>query len=378
MNWNTNGNPEDGPENPWGQGRSSGRGRRGTGRRGGGGGGQPPDFEEWIEAAQQRLRAMFPSAGPGTAILVLLVGIGLIWGVSGFYRVLPEEEGVVMRFGAYHRTTAPGLHYRIPWPVERVYRPQVTIVNRIDIGMRILGEGVQINFRQPRDVPEESLMLTGDENIVDVDFSVFWVIKDAKSYLFNIQNPRGAAKAVAESVMREVIGKNDIQPILTEERQEIEERVRHLMQSTLDAYQAGIEIQQVKMQKVDPPSAVIDAFRDVQAARADQERVRNEAQAYSNRIIPEARGEAERLRREGEAYRERTIAEAEGEAQRFLSVYKEYRLASDVTRRRLFLETMERVFKSANKVIIDSGESSGVVPYLPLDQLRRGQEGGQR
>ena len=248
--------------------------------------------------------------------------------------------------------------------------PKVTTENLVDIGMRA---GDRRSAGVMRDVPEESLMLTGDENIVDVDFSVFWVIKNAPDYLFNIQNPNGTVKAVAESTMREIIGQNDIQPILTEQRQTNEEQVKALMQKTLDQYGAGITVTRVKMQKVDPPAAVIDAFRDVQAARADQERARNEANKYANRVVPEAQGEAERIRREAEAYRAQTVAEADGEATRFASIYDEYRIARGVTRQRMFLETLEKVLGRTNKVIIEQ-DGQGVVPYLPLDQLNRNRE----
>ncbi|MEC7551345.1 MAG: FtsH protease activity modulator HflK, partial [Pseudomonadota bacterium] len=256
------------------------------------------------------------------------------------------------------------------WPVETVITPKVTIVNRVDIGMRGPSDSFVGGRVASRDVPEESLMLTGDENIVDVDFSVFWLINSASDFLFNIQNPEGTVKSVAESTMREIVGQNNIQPILTEQRQNTEDMVRDLMQSILDEYGAGITITQVKMQKVDPPAAVIDAFRDVQAARADQERARNEAQAYANRVVPEAQGEAFRIRREAEAYREQAVAEAEGQASRFAAVYNEYKQASDVTRQRIFLETVEKVMQRSNKIIIDQSEAGGgVIPYLPLDRL---------
>ncbi len=346
MSWN---------ENPWNQ--DGGRHRA------------PPEVEEWVRKVQTTFRRFFRGGrfGIGFAFLLAI----LFWGASGFYRVLPDEQGVVLRFGAFTHLTVPGLHYHLPWPVESVLTPKVTIINRIDVGLRAPFESGRAasGLRAISDVPEESLMLTGDENIVDVDFSVFWVIKDAGQFLFNIQNPVGTVKAVAESTMREAIGRNKIQPILTEERQQIEADVQRLMQATLDFYKAGIRITQVKMQKVDPPGAVIGAFRDVQAARADQERARNEAQAYRNKLVPEARGEAEKLRREAEAYREQTIAESEGEAQRFLAVYNEYRNASDVTRKRIFLETMERVLGGTNKVIIDAESAPGVVPYLPLNEI---------
>ncbi|MEC7163565.1 MAG: FtsH protease activity modulator HflK [Pseudomonadota bacterium] len=279
------------------------------------------------------------------------------------------------RFGKFLTQTSPGLNYHLPWPIETAITPKVTTVNRVDIGMRGGLEERRGSNAVTRDVPEESLMLTGDENIVDVDFSVFWVITNAPDFLFNIQNPTGTVKAVAESTMREIIGQNDIQPILTEQRQKNEEQVKALMQQTLDSYGAGIGITQVKMQKVDPPAAVIDAFRDVQAARADQERARNEANSYANRVVPEAQGEAVRIRREAEAYRAQTVAEADGEATRFASIYDEYRNARGVTRQRMFLETLERVLGNTNKVIIDQeGGGSGVVPYLPLDQLNRKKE----
>ena len=292
-----------------------------------------------------------------------------IWGFSGFFRVDPDELGVVLRFGKYVREVQPGLNYHLPYPIETVLTPKALRVNKIDIGMRVvedLRRGTTI-----RDVPEESLMLTGDENIVDVDFSVLWKIKPngVGDYLFNIQQPEGTVKAVAESAMREVVGRSNIQPILTGARQNIETAVQDLMQKVLDEYGAGIQITQVQLQKVDPPSQVIDAFRDVQAARADLERAQNEAQTYANRVVPEARGRASQIIQNAEAYREQTVAEAKGATSRFLQVYDEYKKAPDVTRQRMYLETMERLFGGTDKIIMDSG--SGVVPYLPLDQLTR-------
>ncbi len=358
-------------QNPWGSGGGNGGGNgggRGPNRGPNRGGGNEPDLDEIIRQAQERLRALIPGSGGKSGIVVILAVLVGLWALSGFYRVGADEQGVVMRFGKFHTQTAPGLNYRLPWPIETALTPRVTTENLVDIGMRTSGDRRGGNIS--RDVPEESLMLTGDENIVDVDFSVFWVIKDAPDFLFNIQNPTGTVKAVAESTMREIVGQNDIQPILTEQRQTNEEQVKTLMQKTLDSYDAGITITRVKMQKVDPPAAVIDAFRDVQAARADQERARNEANKYANRVVPEAQGEAVRIRREAEAYRAQTVAEADGEARRFASVYDEYRTARGVTRQRLFLETLEKVLGRTNKVIIEQ-DGQGVVPYLPLDQLRK-------
>jgi modulator of FtsH protease HflK len=225
-----------------------------------------------------------------------------------------------------------------------------------------------------RDVPEESLMLTGDENIVDVDFSVLWKVKPTGvgAFLFNIQNPEGTVKAVAESAMREVIGRSEIQPILTGARQTIETAVQDLMQKTLDHYGAGVIVQQVQLQKVDPPAQVIDAFRDVQAARADLERAVNEAQTYANRVVPEARGRVAQITQAAEAYRQQTVAEATGQTSRFLKIYEQYKKAPDVTRERMYLETMERVLGGTDKIILDPNSAgSGVVPYLPLGELSR-------
>jgi membrane protease subunit HflK len=301
------------------------------------------------------------------------------WLLSGFYRVEPDEQGVVLRFGKFVGTTNPGLNYHLPYPIETVMTPQVTRVNRIDIGIRT-GDDPRRGAAM-RDVSEESLMLTGDENIVDVDFAVFWMVKPAASgstedigaadFLFNVQNPEGTIKAVAESAMREVVGRTNIQPILTGARQNIETAVHDLMQKTLDSYRSGVLVTQVQLQKVDPPSQVIDAFRDVQAARADAERLQNEAQAYANRVVPEARGESARITQGAQGYKERAIIEARGQASRFLSVLTAYQKAPDVTRERLYLETMERVFDGMDKVIIDQSTagSQGVVPYLPLGAL---------
>lgn len=363
MPWENN---SGGDRGPWGGGPSRGP-RRGSGP-------NEPNIDELIEQMRKRMREILPGGG-GSSILVVFAVLLTFWGLSGFYRVQADEQGVVLRFGKFLTQTSPGLNYHLPWPIETAITPKVTTVNRVDIGMRGSLEDRRGSNAVTRDVPEESLMLTGDENIVDVDFSVFWVITNAPDFLFNIQNPTGTVKAVAESTMREIIGQNDIQPILTEQRQKNEEQVKALMQQTLDSYAAGIGITQVKMQKVDPPAAVIDAFRDVQAARADQERARNEANSYANRVVPEAQGEAVRIRREAEAYRAQTVAEADGEATRFASIYDEYRNARGVTRQRMFLETLERVLGNTNKVIIDQeGGGSGVVPYLPLDQLNRKKE----
>ena len=253
-------------------------------------------------------------------------------------------------------------------PFERVLTPKVTKVNRVDVGFRPASDTGRSSG--VGNVPEESLMLTGDENIVDINYSVFWVIKDAQSFLFNIQSPVETVKATSETAMREVIAKNEIQTILTEGRSNIEVEVQEITQKILDEYGSGIQITQVQTQQADPPAQVIDAFRDVQAARADR-RAKNQAEAYANDVIPRARGEAEQVLQKAEAYKKEVVALAEGEASRFLAIYNEYKKAKQVTQERMYLETMEKVLADIDKVIIDKNSGSGVVPYLPLPELKK-------
>ena len=364
---------------PWsnqGGGWQGGGGQGPWGGRPGGGGQQPPDLEELLRRSQEKVKRLFPS-GPGGGlggnrrglVLIPLVVVA-IWLASGFYRVQPDEQGVVLRFGEWIKTTQPGLNWHIPSPVESVLTPKVTRVNRVEVGFTSPSEGGRGS--SSREVPNESLMLTGDENIVDINFVLLWQIKDAGQFLFNVRDPETTVKAVAESVMREIIGKTPIVEATTEGRGAIELAAREQTQQTLDAYGAGILVTQVQLQKVDPPSEVIDAFRDVQRAQADRERAQNEAEAFANDILPRARGEAERLLQEAQAYRQEVVARADGDAQRFVAVYDEYVKARDVTTRRIYLETMEDVLRDMNKVVIDSSASgSGVVPYLPLPELER-------
>src|SRR5271169_5266589 len=350
---------------PWG---SGSRGPWGSGPQQPGGP-RPPDLEEFLRRGQYKLRSWLPGnlGGRGVALIALIVVV--LWGFSGFFRVEPDELGVVLRFGQFVREVQPGLNYHLPYPIESAITPQALRVNKIDIGFDTRRGATM------RDVPEESLMLTGDENIVDVDFSVLWKVKPDRvgDYLFNVQNPEATVKAVAESAMRQVIGRSNIQAILTGARQTIETAVQEGMQKTLDDYGAGIVVQQVQLQKVDPPAQVLDAFRDVQAARSDLERAQNEAQTYANRVVPEARGRAAKITQDAEAYREQTVAEAKGQASRFSQIYDQYKKAPDLTRRRMYLETMERVLGGTDKTIIDTGSQagSGVVPYLPLTELPR-------
>jgi modulator of FtsH protease HflK len=362
MPWKNNGGgwQGGGGRGPWGQGP------------GGGGGPRPPSLEELLRKSQDRFKGVLPSGGwGGKGVVLLVVLVIAFWMLSGFYRVDPDEQGVVLRFGQYVKTDPPGLRYHLPAPIETAVTPKVTRVQRVDIGFRPAGEFGRSAAVGQRDFIEESLMLTGDENIVDIHASVFWTIKDAGKFLFGVQNQERTVKAVAESVIREIVGKTPIQTAQTEGRQRIEEDTRRLTQGVLDYYNMGISVQQVTVQKVDPPNQVIEAFRDVQRAKADKERARNEAEAYANDIIPRARGEAERLLQEAKAYKQEVLLRAQGEAQRFISVYDEFKVAKDVTRQRLYLETMEEVLRDKNKVIIGPGTGQGVVPYLPLPELQK-------
>lgn len=364
MPWNnqTGGPKGGGGRGPWGQGPA------------GGGGPTPPDLEELLRKGQDRLRQAFPSGQIGRGgIIIAGVLLAVVWLGSGIYFVQEGERGVVQTFGAYTRTTPPGIGLHVPWPVESVQIVRVSQQRQTDVGFQIVraqgGQG-----EQRRDSLEESLMLTGNENIVDIDFTVLWAINDPVKFLFNLEDQSGTVKDVAESAMREVIGQMDYARI-NPERAQVQARVQELMQGTLDSYDSGILVSNVQLQPVNPPAAVVDAFRDVQAARAEAERAQNEAAAYRNTVLPAANGNATRIVQGAQAYREQVIAEAQGEAERFLSVWAEYRNAPDVTRRRIYLETLERVMRNMNKIVVDSA-NGGVVPYLPLSELQR-RPGGQ-
>jgi len=360
MPWN-NQNGEGRPEKREGDGGGNGSPRRGK---------QPFDLEEFLKKGQRRFRRGLPRGlGGGGAIIIGLIALAF-WLMSGVYIVNPDEQGVVLRFGGVIGTTAPGINYHLPWPIESALTPQVTRENQINIGYRV------VDSRVTGDVREESLSLTGDENIVDINFTVYWMIKDASAYLFNVQNlgigEDLTIRAVGESAMREVVGKNKTESILTADRESIQDEVRTLMQTSLNSYGAGVTVTRVQMQKADPPAQVLDAYRDVQAARTDQDRMRNEAEAYANKIVPEARGGAARIVQQGEAYKQQVTALADGEAQRFIAIYDQYKKAPEVTRRRIYIETMAGIFAGVNKVIVDNKGGAGVVPYLPLPQLQRG------
>jgi modulator of FtsH protease HflK len=378
--------PQEPRPDPWGEpgrggGEHSGPRRPNQGPFGGGFGGPSPDIDRLIGQGQDFIRGLFggggrrgpggPGRGMSGAAPFVFGGllVLLIWAGTGFYRVEPDEQGIVSRFGAYRYWTEPGLHWHIPWPIESVRRPAVTRINRIEIGYRTQIGADQIEAPRSsaeRNVMAESLMLTGDENIIDIDFSVFWRIQNAPDYLFNTVNPEALVRAVAESSMREVIGRTPIQPALTQARGQIEADVRKQIQEIADRYRAGVEITQVQLQRVDPPAGVIESFRDVQRANTDAERMRNEAEAYSNDIVPRARGDAARIIAEAEGAKAASVAQATGQSQRFNSVLKAYQAAKDVTVQRLYLDTMQDVLSHAQSVVVDD-KLKGLVPYLPLN-----------
>ncbi|MGJ8563496.1 MAG: FtsH protease activity modulator HflK [Alphaproteobacteria bacterium] len=363
------GNGSGGGKKPWGQGGRPDRNKPKAGE-------TSPDLDNVIQGFKSQFGrgGRGPRGGGGNGggsgplakfgpfgIFLLLGGILLVG--SSFYTVDQQEEALVLRFGEYSRTAPPGLNFKFPVPMETVIKRKTREVKKIDIG----GSA------------QTSLMLTGDENIVDIDFTVLWRINDLNNFIFNVDNTEEAVRAVAESAMREIVGKSELEGIITTDRLSITLAVRNLMQETLNEYEAGVEVVEVQLQKADPPEAgnVIDAFRDVVNAAQDAETVVNEATAYQNQVVPEARGEASQIIQDAEAYKGKVVAEARGEAERFKLVLAEYLAAPEVTRKRIYLETMEEVYAPADKIILDKGAGSGVVPYLPLDKLNAKPRGGQ-
>ncbi len=341
-----------------------------------------PDLDQIIAQAQERARRLLGSLGGpggtgggrrfgGRGLMLLGIAAAALWLASGLYRVEPDQEGVVLRFGAFTRLTPPGLNYHLPWPIEAVETPAVTRVNRIEIGYRSGEPTDEVPAEAPvgrdsgRDIAQESLMLTGDENIVDVNIAVLWRIDDVVAYLFNTRDPRVTVKAVTESVLREVMGRSPIQPALGPLRAQIADQVMRQTQQILNGYHAGVQIVQVLPQMVDPPAAVVESFRDVQRANTDAERMRNQAEGYQNDIVPRARGEASRIVALAQGDRQAAIARATGEAQRFQSVLTAYQAAKDVTMKRLYLDTMQDVLSHAQTLVLDD-KLRGVLPFLPL------------
>jgi membrane protease subunit HflK len=362
MSWNNQGGgPWRSGQGPWGQ---------------GSGGLQPPgDLEELLRRLQAGLRGLLPSgggtAGRGAIFLVLIVV--LLWFAWGYYTVQPNEIGINLVFGRYTGKTHAGLNYNWPWPVGTVIKVPVWDQKITEVGYRGEAEPGAESGRARAQAPEESLMLTGDQNIVDVQFRVSWQIDPDKpqDFVFNIRHPEETVKAVAESVMREVVGLKTIDGILTTDRKSIEPDAQARMQKVLNDYHAGVLVKQVQLQSVDAPAQVLSAYRDVTAAQQDQQRAVNEAETYANRVVPEAEGGAARIRLEAQAYRQQTVAEATGQTSRFNQVYAQYKNAPGVTRERMYLETMERVLGAMDKIILDTSAGSSPVPYLSLDALQR-------
>ena len=365
MPWTPNG----GGNSPWGNGNGNNNNPWGNG----GGSRPPPDVGDMLRKGWKQFQRggnSLPPINGLRGVKLLAAAVAGLWLATGIYQVQTDEQGVVLRFGKWTNTTDPGLHYHLPFPIETVLLPKVTRVSQIQLGYR---SGDRYDHNGHREVPEESRMLTGDENIVEANFAVFWRIKDAGKYLFSVRDPESTVKVAVESVMRNVVARNPIQAVLSDKRDQIAQEATTELQQVLDSYDAGIFVQEVQLQKVDPPAAVIDAFNDVQRARADQERLRNEAEAFHNDIVPRARGDALRMVQDAEAYKEQVVDLAQGEAKRFSSVLGAYRLAQDVTARRMYVESMEEILRTATKIVIDpsaSRNAQGVLPYLPLDAVK--------
>ncbi len=372
---------------PWGGGGSSGGGnsggrngdgrgeRGGGGRRPGGDGPQIPEIDDLVKKGQEQLRVLMGGRGGGSGpggggrgggsgpmFTKGTIGLGLIagavlWGLASFYTVKPEEQSVELFLGEFSAIGEPGLNFA-PWPLVTAEVIPVTREQTEDMGGARGGN--------------DGLMLTGDENVVDIDYQVVWNINDPAKYLFNLADPRQTIQAVSESAMREIIAQSELAPILNRDRGVIADQLHDLIQLTLDSYNSGVNIIRVNFDKADPPQPVIDAFRDVQAAAQERDRLQNVADAYANRVLAEARGEAAQQLEQAEGYRARVVNEAQGEASRFSAVLEEYSKAPEVTRKRLYLETMEQVLGGLDKIILDeSAGGAGVVPYLPLNELRR-------
>lgn len=390
MAWNNQGGPWGGGS---GNGGSSGGGSGGQGggqtpwgRNPNSGGGKGPDFDELLRRGQNRMRSIFPGGIGGAPAIAALFALALaLWLASGFYQVKPSEVGVELVFGQYHKPngqpyTKPGLHWNWPAPFGSVVTPNVNTPNRVEIGFRS-----NLSNSGDVDVGEESLMLTGDENIVDIQAVVLWRIDDVAKYLFDIRDPNGDINDVdrvtkdqtvqnaVEAAIREIVGQSKFQDAITGGRSKIEQDALSLAQTILDSYNSGIRIEQLSMQKADAPQEVVDAFRDVQKAKADKESMGNEAQAYFNQVTQDAEGQAQQIKLQAEAYKQEKIATAQGDVQRFLSIYDQYKLSPAVTERRLYLETMERVMGGMSKVLVTGDGKGGAIPFLPLDQVLKNQ-----
>lgn len=348
---------------------------------------EPEDLDAIIRKSQEKITNLFKggqSGGSGDGFfdnlglkkILIIVGGGALalWLSTGFYTVQPDEEGVVLTLGRYSRTTTPGLNYKFPDPFETVTKVSVTRINKEEVGFRSAGRRITSKaMLLESTVSTESQMLTTDENIVDINFEVQWMITDPKDYLFSVRDLSGenTVKVVAESAMREVIGLAKVTDVLAEERNKTEQDAKILMQTMLDTYKMGVKIVRVQLLRVDPPQEVIDAYRDVQNAKQDKEGEINKAFAYRNDVVPRARGEAERLLQDAEGYKQTVIADAKGESARFNSIYSQYKSAKDVTRKRMYLETMEAILSGMDKIIMDKNTGGNTVPYLPLGEIQK-------
>ena len=359
MNLNKNNNDNN---NPWGSGGNNPWG---------GGSSNNTDFEDSIKKAREKF-GKFKIGGPKNLSILFIVAL-IIWLATGFYRVEPDEQGIELLFGRWNQTTTePGLHYFFPTPIGKAMTPKVENVRKINVGYRSATELGFSSNNNDRNVLEESLMLTGDQNIVDVHFTVLYKIKDAGKFLFKLRNPETTVKDMSESVMREVVGQRELEFLLTGGRQEVEQVVRSDLQDILDEYESGVLVQSIQLQSVNPPALVIDAFDEVQRARQDKEKLVNEANSYLNKIVPNARGDAAKLVQEANAYKEQVIKQAEGVAQNFIDVYDSYKVNKEVTIQRIYLETLTEVMEGPNKIILDNTSGGqGVVPYLPLNELNK-------
>ncbi len=363
MPWqNQGGGGSGGGGGPWGGGQTPWGGRSG--------GPQPPNLEDILRRGQARFRRLMPGGlGSGRGVIVVLLALALIWLLSGVYFVQPDQEGIVLRFGAFNRKTTPGANYHLPYPIETVLTPSVTRVNTIEIG----GPGqAQAHAFETGQEPQESRMLTGDENLLDVYFTVQYVVKDAPEFLFNIRNPDETVKAVAESAMREVIGRTPAIEAIVGGQDKIVKDTQELLQHILDEYQSGVQVTAINLRRIDLPSQdVIAAFTDVQTAKTERDSKVIQARTYASNIVPRAKGDAAQITQAAEAYRQQVVRQAEGDTSRFLAVYQAYKQAEDVTAQRLYIETMEKVLSGANKLILDKAASqAGVLPYLPLPALK--------
>lgn len=331
---------------------------------------QPPDFDEMLARLQDNIRSLLPQNMQNIPLaLAAVVLVAVLWMASGLYIVNPGENAVVQRFGAWNRTQAdPGLGYHLPAPIETVSVVNVQEIRRLGIGFA--DTFARSGMNEKRSLPEESLMLTSDRNILDLNLEVQWNIKNSEDYLFNIEDQEATVKKVAESAIREIVGQTPMFQIITNQRQQVADRTKQIIQANLDEYKSGVNITQVLIQKAEVHPDVQDAFQDVQSAKQDAEDVQNRAQAYREDIIPKARGQAIQMKQQAEAYKQSTVAKAKGDADRFQAIFSAYQSGKDVTRERMYLETMEEVMKNAQKIILDSKGSQGVVPYLPLNELK--------